>query len=62
MAAAYTAACELWLARERRSFASTLQMEGSSINRGQPWVARQGIAEMAAGFFADVPNAHFGLR
>ena len=26
------------------------------INRGQPWEGRGGVAEMAAGFFADVPD------
>jgi uncharacterized protein (TIGR02246 family) len=26
------------------------------INRGQPWVGREGVAHMAAGFFADVPD------
>ena len=26
------------------------------INRGKPWLGRQGIAEMAAGFFAEVPD------
>ena len=26
------------------------------INRGKPWVGRTGVAAMAAGFFADVPD------
>jgi uncharacterized protein (TIGR02246 family) len=26
------------------------------INRGSPWVGRSGVAQMAAGFFADVPD------
>lgn len=26
------------------------------INRGSPWEGRQGVAQMAAGFFADVPD------
>src|SRR5262249_12407687 len=26
------------------------------INGGPPWEGRQGVAEMAAGFFADVPD------
>lgn len=26
------------------------------INRGQPWEGRAGVAEMAAGFFTDVPD------
>lgn len=29
---------------------------GIVINRGTPWVGRAGVAAMAAGFFADVPN------
>ena len=35
------------------------------INRGAPWEGRAGIAAMAAGFFADVPDLHLvcdGLR
>jgi uncharacterized protein (TIGR02246 family) len=26
------------------------------INRGTPWEGRAGVAEMAAGFYADVPD------
>lgn len=26
------------------------------INDGTPWMGRRGVAEMAAGFFADVPD------
>jgi hypothetical protein len=26
------------------------------INRGEPWKGRSGIAEMAAGFLADIPD------
>jgi uncharacterized protein (TIGR02246 family) len=36
-----------------------------AINRGQPWEGRAGVAEMAAGFFADVPDLNLvcdGLR
>lgn len=29
---------------------------GIVINRGTPWVDRAGVAAMAAGFFADVPD------
>lgn len=29
---------------------------GIVINRGNPWVGREGVAAMAAGFFADVPD------
>ena len=35
------------------------------INRGRPWEGRAGVAEMAAGFYADVPDLHLvcdGLR
>jgi uncharacterized protein (TIGR02246 family) len=28
------------------------------INRGEPWEGRPGVARMAAGFFADVPDLH----
>ena len=26
------------------------------INRGDPWLNRKGVAEMAAGFYPDVPD------
>ena len=29
---------------------------GIVINRGQPWEGRAGVAAMAAGFYADVPD------
>ena len=35
------------------------------INRGRPWEGRAGVAAMAAGFYADVPDLHLtcdGLR
>ncbi len=38
---------------------------GIVINRGQPWEGRAGVAAMAAGFYADVPDLHLtcdGLR
>ena len=54
MAAAYTAA---WNSGSAEGVASFYAPDGQIvINRGQPWVGRQGIAEMAAGFFADVPD------
>ncbi|HLE59872.1 MAG TPA: nuclear transport factor 2 family protein [Candidatus Limnocylindria bacterium] len=28
------------------------------INRGRPWEGRAGVAAMAAGFYADVPDLH----
>lgn len=27
-----------------------------TINGGEPWCGRHGVAEMAAGFFSDVPD------
>jgi uncharacterized protein (TIGR02246 family) len=54
MAAAYTAA---WNSGSSEAVASFLAPEGRIvINRGQPWVGRKGIQEMAAGFDADVPD------
>lgn len=54
MAAAYTAA---WNSGAADAVASFYAQDGQIvINRGQPWVGRRGIAEMAAGFFADVPD------
>jgi uncharacterized protein (TIGR02246 family) len=54
LAAAYTAA---WNSGSEQAVASYYAPDGQIvINRGQPWVGRQGIAEMAAGFFADVPD------
>jgi hypothetical protein len=35
------------------------------INQGEPWEGRAGVAQMAAGFYADVPDLHLvcdGLR
>ena len=35
------------------------------INRGAPWLGREGIAAMAQGFYADVPDLHLncdGIR
>jgi len=54
MAAAYTAA---WNSGSPEAVASFYAPDGNIvINRGEPWVGRKGIAEMAAGFFADVPD------
>ena len=54
MAAAYTAA---WNSGSPDAVASFYAADGRIvINRGQPWVGRQGVADMAAGFFADVPD------
>ena len=54
MAAAYTAA---WNSGRPDAVASFYARDGHIvINRGRPWVGRDGISEMAAGFFADVPG------
>ena len=54
MAAAYTAA---WNSGSPDAVASFYAPDGQIvINRGQPWVRRKGISDMAAGFFADVPD------
>jgi uncharacterized protein (TIGR02246 family) len=54
MAAAYTAA---WNSGSPQAVASFYAPDGNIvINRGEPWVGRKGIAEMAAGFLADVPD------
>ena len=63
IAAAYTAA---WNSGSPEAVAS-FYAEGGSIviNRGTPWKGRDGIAAMAAGFFADVPDLSLtcdGLR
>ncbi len=54
LAAAYTAA---WNSGSPEAVAGFYAADGQSIvNRGTPWVGRQAVAEMAAGFFADVPD------
>ncbi len=54
MAAGYTAA---WNSGSPEAVASFYAPDGNIvINGGKPWVGRKGIAEMAAGFFADVPD------
>jgi len=54
IAVAYTAA---WNSGSPDAVASFYASDGRIvINRGQPWVGRKGIAEMASGFFADVPD------
>lgn len=54
LGSAYTAA---WNSGLPEAVAEFFAHEGHIvINRGQPWVGRKGISEMAAGFFADVPN------
>ena len=54
MARDYTAA---WNSGSADAVASFYAEDGQIvINRGTPWQGRAGIAEMAAGFFADVPD------
>jgi uncharacterized protein (TIGR02246 family) len=54
LAAAYTAA---WNSGSPHAVAEFYSPGGQIvINRGTPWLGRKGIAEMAAGFFADVPD------
>src|SRR5665213_4601643 len=54
IAVAYTAA---WNSGSPDAVASFYASDGRIvINRGQPWVGRKGIAEMASGFFADGPD------
>ncbi|MEX0286820.1 MAG: nuclear transport factor 2 family protein [Paracoccaceae bacterium] len=50
----YTAA---WNSKSPEAVASFYAEDGRIvINRGDPWDNRAGIAEMAAGFYADVPD------
>lgn len=54
MAQAYTAA---WNAKSPEAVASFYAEAGEIIiNRGAPWSGRAKVAEMAAGFYADVPD------
>lgn len=54
MTEAYTAA---WNSGSPEAVASFYAEDGQIvINRGEPWRGRSGVAEMAAGFFADVPD------
>jgi uncharacterized protein (TIGR02246 family) len=54
LAAAYTAA---WNSGSPEAVAAFYAQNGQIvINRGTPWIGRKGIADMAAGFFADVPD------
>ena len=54
MAKDYTAA---WNSKSPEAVALFYAEDGQIIiNRGTPWIGRSGVAEMAAGFFADVPD------
>ena len=54
IAHAYTAA---WNTSSPDAVAAFFTPEGQIIiNDGEPWLGRAGVAQMAAGFFADVPD------
>ena len=54
LGAAYTAA---WNSKDPQAVASFYATKSQIvINRGTPWIDRAGIAEMAAGFYRDVPD------
>jgi len=54
IASAYTKA---WNSKDPTAVAAFIAEDGQiMINRGAPWVGRAGVAEMAAGFHADVPD------
>jgi len=63
VADAYTAA---WNSGSADAVAEFYARDGRIvINRGRPWEGRTGVADMAAGFFADVPDLNLvcdGLR
>lgn len=54
IAAAYTAA---WNSGSSEAVASFFAPDGQIvINRGDPWIGRKGVADMASGFFVDIPD------
>lgn len=54
LAEGYTVA---WNTGSPKAVAEFYALDGGIvINRGTPWIGRAGVAEMAAGFFADVPD------
>lgn len=54
LAAAYTAA---WNSRRPEAVARHFSENGGIvINNGEPWRGRDGVARMAAGFFAEIPD------
>lgn len=54
IAADYTAA---WNSKKPEAVASFYAEDGEIvINRGEPWSGRARVADMAAGFYADVPD------
>ena len=63
LAAAYTAA---WNTGRPEAVAAFFAAEGAiTINDGVPWEGRDRVAQMAAGFYADIPDLNLvcdGLR
>ena len=54
LAAAYT---EAWNSARPEAVAGSFASDRAiTINDGDPWRGREGVAAMAAGFFADVPD------
>lgn len=54
MAASYTAA---WNSKSAAAVASFYAQDGEIvINNGDPWQGRSRVQDMAAGFYADVPD------
>ncbi|MEQ9038462.1 MAG: nuclear transport factor 2 family protein [Silicimonas sp.] len=54
MAAEYTAA---WNSKSAEAVASFYAEDGEIIiNQGEPWTGRSRVQDMAAGFYADVPD------
>lgn len=54
MAADYTAA---WTSKLAKAVASFYAEDGEIIiNNGEPWTGRARVQDMAAGFYADVPD------
>jgi uncharacterized protein (TIGR02246 family) len=50
---------DAWNSKTPENVASFYSTGGQIIiNRGDPWKGRSKIAEMASGFFADVPDLH----
>ncbi|MBK6299471.1 MAG: SgcJ/EcaC family oxidoreductase [Sphingomonadales bacterium] len=54
LAAAYT---DAWNTGNTDAVAAFFAADGAIIiNKGSPWQGRAGVAQMAAGFFADIPD------
>lgn len=54
LAAAYT---DAWNTGNPDAVAAFFAADGAIIiNKGSPWQGRAGVAQMAAGFFADIPD------